>query len=91
MVCSRSGPTVLARIAVMKALNRSVERVFNPDRKDTHWVNGSSRETNNRLSLRGDGLMSIGRLLDFEIVDPLTRAQLRDQPARLLATSGPSF
>ena len=21
----------------MKALNRHVERVFNPDRKDTHW------------------------------------------------------
>ena len=27
----------LARIAVMKKLNRNVERVFNPDRKDTHW------------------------------------------------------
>ena len=39
----------LARIAVMKALNRNVERVFNPDRKDTHWGNGSSRETNNCL------------------------------------------
>jgi hypothetical protein len=35
----------LARIAVIKALNRNVERVFNPDRKDTHWGNGSSRET----------------------------------------------
>jgi hypothetical protein len=22
---------------VMKALNRHVERVFNPERKDTHW------------------------------------------------------
>ena len=37
MLCSRSGPTMLARIGVMKALNRHVERVFNPDRKDTHW------------------------------------------------------
>ncbi|MBT1512737.1 hypothetical protein KIP88_19745 [Bradyrhizobium sp. SRL28] len=37
MVVARSGPTMLARIAVMKALNRGVERVFNPDRKDTHW------------------------------------------------------
>jgi hypothetical protein len=26
-----------ARIGVMRALNRHVERVFNPDRKDTHW------------------------------------------------------
>ena len=26
-----------ARIRVLRALNRSVERVFNPDRKVTHW------------------------------------------------------
>jgi hypothetical protein len=37
MLVSRSGPTMLARIGVMKALNRHVERVFNSDRKDTHW------------------------------------------------------
>ena len=37
MLVSRGGPTMLARIAVMKALNRHVERVLNPDRKDTHW------------------------------------------------------
>ena len=28
---------MLARIGVMKALNRHVERVFNPERKDIHW------------------------------------------------------
>jgi hypothetical protein len=37
MLCSRGGHAMLARIGVMKALNRHVERVFNPDRKDTHW------------------------------------------------------
>ena len=37
MLVSRSGPTMMARIGVMKALNRHVERVLNPDRKDTHW------------------------------------------------------
>jgi hypothetical protein len=26
-----------ARIGMLRALNRHVERVFNPDRKDTHW------------------------------------------------------
>ena len=31
------GPTMLARIGVMRALNRHVERVFNPDRKEKHW------------------------------------------------------
>jgi hypothetical protein len=26
-------------IGVPRALNRNVERVFNPDRKDAHWGN----------------------------------------------------
>ena len=37
LLVSLGGPTELARISVMKALNRHVERVFNPDRKDPHW------------------------------------------------------
>ena len=37
MLCSRGGPAMMARIGVMKALNRHVERVCNPDRKETHW------------------------------------------------------
>ena len=37
LVVEQRGPTMFARIAVMKALNRHVERVFNSDRKDTHW------------------------------------------------------
>jgi hypothetical protein len=37
MLCSRGGDPMLARIGVMRALNRHVERVFNPDRKETHW------------------------------------------------------
>jgi hypothetical protein len=31
------GPMMFARIAILKALNRHVERAFNPSRKDTHW------------------------------------------------------
>jgi hypothetical protein len=34
---SNGGPTMLARIGVMKALNRHVGRVFDPSRKDKHW------------------------------------------------------
>jgi hypothetical protein len=30
-------PMMFARIGVMRALSRGVERVFNPDRKDPHW------------------------------------------------------
>jgi hypothetical protein len=32
MLVARGGPTMLARIGVMRALNRHVERVFNPKR-----------------------------------------------------------
>jgi hypothetical protein len=31
------GPTMFARIGVMRALNRHVERVFDPSRKDHLW------------------------------------------------------
>jgi hypothetical protein len=33
----RDPPTMFARIGVMRALNRHVERVFNPSRKEHHW------------------------------------------------------
>jgi hypothetical protein len=37
MLCSRGGHVMLARTGVMKALNRHVERVLNPDHKEPHW------------------------------------------------------
>jgi hypothetical protein len=37
LVAERDGPTMLARIGVMRALNRHVERLFDPNRKDHHW------------------------------------------------------
>jgi hypothetical protein len=37
LVATSGGPTMLARIGVMRALNRHVERLFNPSRKDHHW------------------------------------------------------
>jgi hypothetical protein len=37
LVATSGGPTLFARIGIMRALNRHVERVFNPDRKDHHW------------------------------------------------------
>jgi hypothetical protein len=36
LVATLGGPTMFARIGFMRALNRQVERVFNPDRKDKH-------------------------------------------------------
>jgi hypothetical protein len=37
LVATSGGPTMFARIGVMRALNRHVPRVVNPDRKDHHW------------------------------------------------------
>ena len=45
LVAEHDGPPMFARIGVMRALNRHVERVFDPSRKDKHWDAGSSRAT----------------------------------------------
>jgi hypothetical protein len=37
LVATLGGPTMFARIGIMRALNRHVERVFDPSRKETHW------------------------------------------------------
>ena len=37
LVAEQDGPTTFARIGVMRALNRHVERVFDSSRKDHHW------------------------------------------------------
>ena len=37
LVATRGGPTMLARIGFMRALHRNKKRVFNSDRKETHW------------------------------------------------------
>jgi hypothetical protein len=37
LVAENDGPTMFARIGMMRALNRHVERVFNSSRKETHW------------------------------------------------------
>jgi hypothetical protein len=37
LVAESNGPTMFARIGIMRSLNRQVERVFNPHRKEHHW------------------------------------------------------
>jgi hypothetical protein len=37
LVVDTDGPTMFARIGIMRALNRHVERVYNPDRKGDRW------------------------------------------------------
>jgi hypothetical protein len=38
LVATKGGPAMLARIGIMQALNRHIERVFDPPRNDHHWV-----------------------------------------------------
>ena len=44
MSCSRGGPPMMARIGVMKALNRHVERYSIPSAKKTHWGKAKAEE-----------------------------------------------
>jgi hypothetical protein len=37
MAAEARGPLMHARVGVLRALNRNVERVFNSDRKETQW------------------------------------------------------
>jgi hypothetical protein len=37
LVADLGGPTMFARIGIMRALNRHHVREFNPNRKDPHW------------------------------------------------------
>jgi hypothetical protein len=37
LVATHGGPTMFARIGMMRALNRHVERVFDPSLKETKW------------------------------------------------------
>jgi hypothetical protein len=37
LVAEQDGPTMFARIGVMRAINRHVERVFDLSRKDRNW------------------------------------------------------
>ena len=41
LVAERDGPTMFARIGVMRGLNRHVERVFKSNRKDHHGGGGT--------------------------------------------------
>jgi hypothetical protein len=43
LVAEQDGPTMFARIGVMRALNRHVERAFDPSRKDSIGDAGSWR------------------------------------------------
>ena len=44
LVATLGGPTMFARIGIMRALNRNVVREFDSSRKDHHWGRRKSNE-----------------------------------------------
>ncbi len=56
LVAEHGGPTMFARTGVMRALNRHVECVFDPSRKDHHWGKQKLKRDQVRLDSlrRGD-------------------------------------
>jgi hypothetical protein len=53
LVADRGGPAMFARIGVMRALNRHVERVFDPSRKEKHWGASANSRAIDEASRRG--------------------------------------
>jgi len=51
LVEEHDGPTMFARIGVMRALNRHVEWVFDPTRKDHHWGRRRSQHRSLRVPI----------------------------------------
>jgi hypothetical protein len=49
LVVELNGPTMMARIGMLRAVNRHLVRKFNSSRKDTHWgkrkLKGTRHET----------------------------------------------
>jgi hypothetical protein len=41
LVATSGGPTMFARIGVMRALNRGHVREFNPEHNEPHWAGAS--------------------------------------------------
>ena len=70
LVAESGGPTMFARIGVKRALNRHVERVFNPDRKEHHSGRKRARS------------MTLGRCpLDKFFVQPMTTVATPPNPS----------
>jgi hypothetical protein len=51
LVVGQNGPTMLARIGFMRAVNRGYVREFNPDRKDHQWGRRKLKRDGNSLDL----------------------------------------
>jgi hypothetical protein len=52
VVATSGGPTMLARIGIMRALNRNQVRELDTDRKPQRWGNGSWRATDETASVQ---------------------------------------
>jgi hypothetical protein len=75
LVADRGGPTMFARIGVMRALNRHAERVFDPSRKEKHWPSANSRA----IDEAGSSSAWIGHRV-YPAAKAATNAVLQDKP-----------
>jgi hypothetical protein len=76
LVATSGGPTMLARIGIMRALNRHVERVFNPSRKDPRIGGVASWRATANGSFRG----SCDSRAGLRITPAFLESRRRSQP-----------
>ncbi|MDI3564602.1 hypothetical protein OWC48_29835 [Bradyrhizobium sp. Arg816] len=55
LMAEGGGPTMFARIGIMRALNRHYVLEFNPKGKEPHWGRRKLKRINERLCLREHG------------------------------------
>lgn len=87
LVVKLGGPTMFARIGIMRALNRHVERAFDPSRKDKHWGRRKMARDRSRMPAiiaasipTGFALTSCGML---RVAVRVKRARVAGCPRRL--------
>jgi hypothetical protein len=87
LVAEHNGPTMFARIGVMRALNRHVERVFNSSRKKTHWgTRNLARDRKVTKRVRSTPSKWVETQLEFA---KWRRIQRRMQPTHLIFLDEP--
>ena len=65
LVVELNGPTMMARIGIMRALNRDYVREFNSSRKDTHWGKRKLKRTSEHPNTKRKVRLEAGRIADI--------------------------
>ena len=79
LVATLGGPTMFARIGVMRALNRNIERVLDPSRKDHHWGKRKLAAGYAKITRIGLGATALNYL---EVPSPIQRRPSRNSKSK---------